>query len=651
MISLYDSECTDFDNNGLVVLSDTISCIVTEELNGMFELTLEYPLDVQSKWTYLVEENIIKADGQLFRIYRKLKTLTSIQVNARHIFYDLLENICMDARIGGQTGARALEWMLDDNTLYAHPFTNASDVGGDHNRFYTRRNPVDIIMNPTDGIIATWGGELIRDNFLIELMSQRGLDRGVLISYGKNIQGIEETLDTTDVCTRLVPVGTAEVLGSGVSGLLLPEVFLDSPYLSNYPYPKIRVQEFNDIQASNPVNLFDTETAILEHDVVYSTGEVREWPNYFASDLIQVSPSTHYIKSGPDTVAFYDYTCVYISGLAWAPDFTTPANCYYVRIVDQMSNLYTATLLIDEAELTAIAISQLREAGQNYLDSGIDIPKCNYKIDFLELSKTEEYKNYAVLERVYMGDTVTIRHARLGIDLKARVIKITKNCLLDRIEKVELGSFRSNIASSINGAIEDVKNDITTKIAQTTSAYQNAMDNFAILYQAAINNATSLITGATGGHVLIRTGDDGKPYEILIMDTDDVMTAEKVWRWNLGGFGYSSTGINGPFETAITMDGSIVAKFLTGLELTAAQINAVELATLNISGTINAGNTLEIGPPNETGGQCHFNTAEEGFRAQAHTPEIISFIVTTEILGSMLMTLKYQVYVTMELQT
>lgn len=72
--------------------------------------------------------------------------------------------------------------------------------------------------------------------------------------------------------------------------------------------------------------------------------------------------------------------------------------------------------------------------------------------------------------------------------------------------------------------------------------------------QEAIENATDLFTGAKGGNVKV-TIKNGKPTEILIMDTDDVNTCKRVWRWNIAGFGYSDNGINGPYTTAITMDG------------------------------------------------------------------------------------------------
>ncbi|GLC32926.1 phage tail spike protein [Clostridium omnivorum] len=442
MINVYDSKETNFNHNGLVVLSDTISSPITEELNGSYEVELEYPFDARGKWKYLLEGNIIKVDGQLFRIYHKFKNLASIKLNARHIFYDLLDNLLEDVRPTDLTGYAALDWILN-RTQYTHTFTSMGDVGGTNTRYFIRVNPVDAIMGK-DGIINTWGGELVRDNFTIKLLQARGLDRGVLIAYGKNIQGIEETLDIDGICTRLMPIGK--------NGLLLSEKYIDSPYINNFPHPKIRVVEFSDCE--------------------------------------------------------------------------------------------------DEASL--------RTAAQKYmLDNKIDIPKFNYKIDFIELSKTEEYKHYAVLETVYLGDTVTIKHNKLGINLKAKVIKTIKNPLTNRLEKIELGSFKANIANSINTSIQSVKNEII----QVKSDYQKAIDN-----------ATALITGSKGGNVVIRQDENKHPYEILIMDTTDVNTAGNVWRWNMGGFGHSSTGINGPYDTAITQDGHIVGTFITALVIAGEQI-------------------------------------------------------------------------------
>lgn len=98
--------------------------------------------------------------------------------------------------------------------------------------------------------------------------------------------------------------------------------------------------------------------------------------------------------------------------------------------------------------------------------------------------------------------------------------------------------------------------------------------------QEAIENATDLITGAKGGNVKV-TITNGKPTEILIMDTNDVNTCKRVWRWNIAGFAYSSNGINGPYTTAITMDGRIVADFITAGTMSANIIRGGVLQSKN----------------------------------------------------------------------
>ncbi|MFA0816029.1 MAG: phage tail spike protein [Anaerofustis sp.] len=445
MICIYDSKCTDFNNNGITPLPDVETCSISEELNSSYESELEYPIDERGKWQNLVEDNIYKADGQLFRIYQKKKIGNVVKVCARHIFYDLMDNIIEDARPTNLTGTAALDWVLA-RTQNPHPFTSTGDVGGIDTKYYVRKNPVEAILG-SEGIVETWGGEIERDNFVIRLLNSVGADRGVLIAYGKNIQGIEETLDIDNVCTRLMPIGK--------DGLLLPEKYIDSQYIDNYAHPKIRTVEFSDCEDEDTLRI--TATAYMT-------------------------------------------------------------------------------------------------------DNSIDIPQFNYSIDFLELSKTEEYKNLAILETVYMGDTVTIKHSKLGIDLKAKVIKIEKNVLSGRKEKIELGNFKSSIATSITKSIKVVKKQIVN--AQT-------------FLQESIDAATIQINSALGGYATKRNG------ELLIMDTEDVNTAVKIWRWNLNGLGYSSTGYNGAFATAITADGHVNADFIDTGTLTANIIKTGILSSIN----------------------------------------------------------------------
>lgn len=92
MITVYKSRETDFSHNGLCVLNECISCNITEELNGRYELELEYPAE-NNKAEHLIKWNIIKSDGQLFRIYQRKfidKDNKTLGVWARHITYDLM---------------------------------------------------------------------------------------------------------------------------------------------------------------------------------------------------------------------------------------------------------------------------------------------------------------------------------------------------------------------------------------------------------------------------------------------------------------------------------------------------------------------------------------------------------------------------------
>ncbi|HEY8804308.1 MAG TPA: phage tail spike protein [Clostridium sp.] len=173
MISVYESTETDFTNNGIIVLSECITCSIIEDLNGQFELSLEYPVDDQGKFQYLIEDNIIKADGQLFRIWDKDTTLSSRRITAHHIFYDLIDNMIENVTINNQNGAGALETVLS-HTQFSHSFTSLSDISNTSvNQSFIQRNPVDCIMGATNSIISGYGGELVRNNFEVFDDSER----------------------------------------------------------------------------------------------------------------------------------------------------------------------------------------------------------------------------------------------------------------------------------------------------------------------------------------------------------------------------------------------------------------------------------------------------------------------------------------------
>lgn len=182
---------------------------------------------------------------------------------------------------------------------------------------------------------------------------------------------------------------------------------------------------------------------------------------------------------------------------------------------------------------------EMRKRVQQEFENGLDKPTISVDVDFVELSKTVEYKEYKNLEKVYLGDTIKIYLEKLGVDVIERVISTTYDVLEDRFTNIELGKLISNYVSE-------------------NAQFQNTMEQVTIpnILEAAKNHSTQQLINAMGGYVYKTQS------ELFIMDTDNINTAQKVWRWNLNGLGYSNTGINGVYELAITQDGNIVADFI-----------------------------------------------------------------------------------------
>ena len=201
--------------------------------------------------------------------------------------------------------------------------------------------------------------------------------------------------------------------------------------------------------------------------------------------------------------------------------------------------------------------AQINAKAQEYIKANnIGVPKVSLDVSFVQLWQTQEYKEIAPLERVSLCDTVTVKYEKLGVDAKAKVITTVYDVLAERYDSITLGDAKSSLASTIAAAPD--RNEIQKQASSDL--------------ERAVTRATNLITGQKGGHVVIKSDANGKPQELLIMDTEDEATATKVWRWNLSGLGYSSKGINGEYGTAITQDGEIVADFITTGDLNAQVI-------------------------------------------------------------------------------
>ncbi|MEC2861414.1 phage tail spike protein [Bacillus thuringiensis] len=215
------------------------------------------------------------------------------------------------------------------------------------------------------------------------------------------------------------------------------------------------------------------------------------------------------------------------------------------------------------------AYRRLRQAAKDmFTIQKIDQPKATYKVEFQELSQTEEYKDYKHLQSVYMADTVTVIHEENGVDIKAKVIAYKYDPIKKEYLDITIGNFKESFT------------DVSRKVDLIQEEVSNMPSS---ILDAAKANATSLINSGFGGHVRVY------PDRILIMDTKDERSAKKVWQWNLNGLGYSSTGVNGPYGTAITSDGRIVADFITAGTLSGNLVQGGEItgSTLKTSNSAN----------------------------------------------------------------
>ncbi|HEX3018552.1 MAG TPA: phage tail spike protein [Caproicibacter sp.] len=465
MIRLYDRKATDFSTNGIKVLQP-ISCIVIEEVNGDYSLTITMPM-----WdTSIQNESIISAPtpkngNQLFRVYKPLIDAVGNNVyKARHIFYDLLDSFIEDSQLScdGQTAVNSI--------LSGTGFAGESDITTSYATHYQMIDPVGALLggksNSSNGFINLWGGEIERDNLTVRMKRHIGKDRNVSIRYRKNLTGLTIETDSSNVATRIYPTGRA---ADGQTLLVLPEKYVDSPYLNAYVHPKILHYDYSDIKVGD--------------------------------------------------------------------DMTQDAAC-----------------------------AALRTAAQGEFAKGADKPTLTAKVEFVPLETTEEYKNIAVLEKVYLGDTIHVYHEPLGISLDSEVTKYEYDCLTERYNSVELGTPSQMIGASgsaVDQAIQKAKED-----AKTT-----AKD-----YSAAVQQLNNLMANALGFYSTVVPQPDGSKI-FYLHNKPKLADSNIIWKLSVDGLAWTTDGHT--WQNGITADGNLVIKTISVIGLVADWIVAGILKSKN----------------------------------------------------------------------
>jgi len=451
VITVFPADVTDFSTNGLCVLSPS-SCVVTETLNGQWELTLSHPLDDQGKWAWLQAGSIIRApipsapstrrkllastegrdvyrisvsnsiglnlysrasassvclgayrnatevqvldksnasyyevmmpDGkrgympkgnllllrtepssaaataavvqasqtreQPFRIYRIVPSLTEVEVYARHLSYDLMDNMLYQYKpANGTSGASAAAGILS-SCQSAHPFTMFSNLtAGINDLVLENTNPMEALLGE-GGLAEKTNGEITRDWYDLYMLSRVGSDTDIQVRQGKNLLGIAYDVDDGRAITRIVPTGETE----DGELLYLDGKYIDSPNIVAYPHPR--------------------------------------WGHLPVSEA---------------------------------------------RVSDDM------TIAQVKAKLTSAAYEELTK--------GCDLPDVTLHVDMVNLADTQEYAQYKPLLHIFPGDSIRIIVSSLNLEVTLRMSEYSFDCLLKRYMKMTLGTASKTLAGSM----------------------------------------------------------------------------------------------------------------------------------------------------------------------------------------------------------
>ena len=194
--------------------------------------------------------------------------------------------------------------------------------------------------------------------------------------------------------------------------------------------------------------------------------------------------------------------------------------------------------------------AQLRSRAQTYVNANAhDGIPASIDVSFVALWQTEEYKNWAPLQKLKLCDIVTVYHRGLGIENKAKIVSVTYDVILERYEKMTIGEVKTSLGDSIRQISEEIKKEVPTNASVSQ----------------AISLATNILSGSMGGNIVINTNAQGQPVEILSMDTADITTARKILKINKNGISVSSTGYSGAFSVLLDMDGKLDAAALKGI--------------------------------------------------------------------------------------
>lgn len=208
--------------------------------------------------------------------------------------------------------------------------------------------------------------------------------------------------------------------------------------------------------------------------------------------------------------------------------------------------------------------NNLKEAAEEKL-AALSYPVRSYDCDVIDIAK--QNPKYSFLD-IKMHKKLTLIDTERGIKVKHQVVSYKEYPNEPSRNKVTLSCVPEDIMASVS----NTNTSISTKIEQNNSWVNER-----------VMQVTAILASGLGGHVYTNEG------EIYILDTEDPATAVSVWRWNVNGFGHSSTGIDGPYSMSMTYDNQFIADIITGTIIRGSRIEAGSIQADAISQTFTDG--------------------------------------------------------------
>ena len=517
MICVYSSDCTDFSNNGLGPVNPQ-SCIVTETLNGEWELTLVHPIDELGKWQRLAEGNILRAPvpagmtpqvnlvsqsagydiykittkrdplrlrsgtGTKYKILGKYKKGTEVILlnKTSDTWYEVS---CPDGRHGYMsaeyltfvrstgTPAQATGEVIEARQLRDQPFRIYRVVPElDKITVYARHVFYDLLDNMIKKIepSSSMAGATVAQNISSNCLSEHDFTfysdltataEGVLI---ENVNPIEALLGEGGLTDKY----GAELARDWFDVFLVERVGSDT-----------------DVQIREGKNLTGISYDVDETDVttrIMPTGEDADGNILYLPEL--------YIDS-PNIGAYIHPKWIHLP-VSEAREVTEG----------------------DETKSKSQCYSDMRKAVQTEYDAGCDLPTVTLKVDFVNLTDAEEYRQYAALTNIFLGDSVRVVARRIGVEVSMRMTQYSYDCLTRKYTSVTLGTVADTLEGSAISARQLASGSITGAKLAINSVGAGQLQSGSVgslqIKAAAIQSAhiqTAAITRAHIAEALIET--------------------------------------------------------------------------------------------------------------------------------------------------